>query len=99
MAEIDEVFVVGEDLYWEGGAVEVVAPRFQGANDGEEFAIIDIVVAFGGGEGLREVGAGVPIATGVGLEEDGARRMFGGVRGNGEGGGEVREVKIGRAHV
>ena len=44
--------MVGEDLYWKGGAVEVVAPRFQGANDSEEFSIIDIVVAFSGGEGL-----------------------------------------------
>ena len=37
----------------------------------------------------------MPIAVGVGLEEDGTRRMFGGVRGNGEGGGEVRKVKDG----
>ena len=52
LPEIGEVFVVGEDLYWEGGAMKVVAPRFQGTNDGEEFAVIDIVVAFSGGEGL-----------------------------------------------
>ena len=44
--------MVGGDPHWEGGAVEVVVPRFQGANDGKEFTIIDIVVAFGGGEGL-----------------------------------------------
>ena len=37
----------------------------------------------------------MPITIGVGLEEDGARRMFGGVRGDGKGGGEVREVKDG----
>ena len=35
----------------------------------------------------------MPIAVGVGLEEDGARRMLRGVRGNGEGGGEVGEAK------
>ena len=29
------------------------------------------------------------------MEEDGAGCMFGGVRGDGEGGGEVREVKDG----
>ena len=87
--------MVSEDLYGEGGTMEIVAPRFQGTNDGEEFAVIDIVVSFGGGEGLRQVGTGVPIAVGVGLEEDGARRMFRGVRGHGEGGGEVREVKDG----
>ena len=53
LAEIGEVFVVREDLYRERGAVEVVAPGFQGANDGEKLAIIDIVISFGGGEGLR----------------------------------------------
>ena len=37
----------------------------------------------------------MPIAVGVGLKEDGTRRVFGGVRGDGEGGGEVGEVKDG----
>ena len=78
--------MVGEDLHGEGRAVEIVAPRFQGANDGKEFSVVNIIVSFGGGEGLREVGTGVPIAVGVGLEKDGARRVFGGVRGNGKGG-------------
>ena len=35
----------------------------------------------------------MPIAVGVGLEENGARRMFRDICGNGKGGGEVREVK------
>ena len=52
LTEIGQVLVVGEDLYWEGGAVEIVAPRLQGVNDCEEFSIVDVVVAFGGGEGL-----------------------------------------------
>ena len=52
MTEVGQVFVVGEDLYREGGAMEVVAPRFQGANDGEEFAVINVIVALGRGEGL-----------------------------------------------
>ena len=45
-------------------------------NDSEEFAVIDVVVAFGRGKGLREVEAGVPITVGVGLEEDSARHVF-----------------------
>ena len=53
--EIGQVFVVGEDLHRERGAMEVVAPRLQGTNDGEEFAVIDVIVAFGRGKGLREV--------------------------------------------
>ena len=35
----------------------------------------------------------MPFSIGVGLKEDGARCMFGGVRGDGKGGGEVGEVK------
>ena len=37
----------------------------------------------------------MPIAVGVGLEEDGTRCVFRGVCGNSEGGGEVGEVKDG----
>ena len=37
----------------------------------------------------------MPITIGVGLEEDGARRMFGGVGGDCEGSGEVGEVEDG----
>ena len=47
--------MVGEDLYRKGGAMEVVAPRLQSTNDGEEFAVIDVVVVLSRGEGLREV--------------------------------------------
>ena len=85
LAEVGKIFVVGEDLYREGGTMEVVTPRLQGVNDGEKFAIIDIVISFSGGEGLRQVGTWVPVAVGVGLEEDGARCMFGGVRGTAKG--------------
>ena len=95
LAKVGKIFVVGEDLYRERGTMEGVAPGFQGANDGEEFTIINIVVPLGGGEGLRQVGTWVPVTIGVGLEEDGARRMFGGIRGDGEGSREVREVKDG----
>ena len=37
----------------------------------------------------------MPIAVGVGLKEDGTRCVFGGVGGDGEGSGEVGEVKDG----
>ena len=95
LTEIGQVFVVGEDLYQERGAMEVMTPRLQGTNDGEEFVVIDVIVAFGRGKRLREVGAGVPITVGVGLEEDGVGCMFRCISGNGEGGGEVREVENG----
>ena len=87
LSEISKVLMVGKDLYRERGTVEVVTPRLQGANNGEKFAIIDIIVTLGGGEGLGEVGTRMPIAVGIGLKEDGARRVFGCVGGNGEGSG------------
>ena len=52
LAEISKVLVVGEDLYGKGGAMEIVAPGLQGANNGEELSVINIVITFGGGEGL-----------------------------------------------
>ena len=95
LAEIGEVFVVGEDLHGERGTMEVVTPRLQGVNDGKEFAVVDVIISFGGGEGLGEVGAGVPIPVGISLEKDGTGRVFGGVSGDGEGSGEAREAKDG----
>ena len=50
LMKVGKVFMVGEDLYQKGGAVEVVAPGFQGANDCQKFSVIDIIVAFGRGE-------------------------------------------------
>ena len=87
--------MVGEDLYWEGRAMEIVAPQFQGAEDGEELVIIDIVITLGGREGLQEIGAGVPVAVGVGLEKNSTGRIFRRISGNGERGGEIREVENG----
>jgi len=53
--------VVSKDLNWERRAVEVVSPGFKGTDDGEEFAIINIIVLFCLRERLGKVGAGVPI--------------------------------------
>jgi len=53
--------VVGKDLDWERRAMEVVSPGFKGADDSEEFAVIDIVVSFCLRKQLGEIGAGVPI--------------------------------------
>ena len=47
LAEISEVFMVGEDLYWERGSSKVMAPCLQGVDDSEEFSVVDVVVLFG----------------------------------------------------
>ena len=46
LAKVGEVFVVCENLYWEGRAVEVMMPGFQGVDYCEEFSVIDVVVSF-----------------------------------------------------
>ena len=42
---------------------------------------------------MGEVETGVPFTVRVGLEKDGAGSILGGIGGNGEGRGKVREVK------
>ena len=63
MSKVSEIFMVSKDLNWERGTVEVVSEGFEGADDGEEFAIIDVIVSFCLRERLGEVGTGVPIAV------------------------------------
>ena len=71
--------MVGEDLDREGRSREVLSPCFKGVEDGEEFSVIDVVVTFGRGERLGEVGAWMPSAIGVGLEKYSSRGELGGI--------------------
>ena len=87
--------MIGEDLDGEGGPGEVLSPCLKDMEDGEEFPVIDVVVSFGGGERLREVGAWVPLAVWIGLEKYGSRGELGGIGGYGKGGIGVRELKHG----
>ena len=45
--------------YWMFCTGEVMAPLFQGLDDGEEFSVIYVVVSFGGSEGGGVVSTGV----------------------------------------
>ena len=85
--------MVGEDLHQKGRTMEVVVPRFQRMNDSEKFMVVDVIMVLGRGEGLREIGARVPVSIGIGLEEDSTRCMFRRVGGYGERGREIGEVK------
>ena len=76
LTEVRQVLVICEYLNGERGAMEVVSPGVQGADDCEEFPVVDVVISFSGDERLGKVGAGVPIAIGVCLEEDGARGVL-----------------------
>ena len=72
LTEVHQILMICEHLNGKRGAVEVVSPGLQGADDCEKFPVIDVIIAFGGDERLGKVGARVPVAIGVGLEEDGA---------------------------
>ena len=54
--------MIGENLDGEGGTMEVMSPGFDGTDDGQEFTVIDIIVPFCWGEGLREIRTGMPFA-------------------------------------
>ena len=54
--------MISENLDGEGGAVEVMSLGFEGMDDCQEFSVIDIIVLFCWGEGLREVRTGIPFA-------------------------------------
>ena len=86
LPDVGEIFVVSKDLDQERGAMRVMLPRFQSMKDGKEFAIINVIVSFCRGERLGEVRARVPIAIGIGLEENGARCVLRGVSGDSKGG-------------
>ena len=48
--EVGEALVVCTDLYRKWGAMKVMLPGFQSADDGEEFSVIDVIVPFSWGE-------------------------------------------------
>ena len=54
--------MIGENLDGEGGTVEVMSPGFEGMDDCQEFTVINIIVLFRQGEGLREVRTGMTFA-------------------------------------
>ena len=52
LVEIGEVFVVHEQGDGMTSSLEIMTPVFQSVNDSQQFAIVDVVVAFGRGEHL-----------------------------------------------
>ena len=95
MTEVRQVLVICKDLDGKQGSVEIMSPGFQSTDNGKELPVVDIVVPLCGDERLREVRARVPVVIRIGLEEDGARGILGGVGDDSEGLGEVGEVEDG----
>ena len=76
LTEVCQVLVICKDLDGEGGSIEVMPPGFQSMDDYKELLVIDVVILFSWDEQLGEVGAGMPIAIGISLEEDGPRSVL-----------------------
>ena len=61
--------MIGEDLDWKRGAMEVMSPGFEGMDNCQEFVVVDIIILFCWRKGLRKIGAGMPFAIQVSLED------------------------------
>ena len=65
--EVSEVVVVGPDFKRVRSTFKVVSEEFEGADDGKEFFVVDVVVLFCGNEGVGIEGDRVPAVEFVGL--------------------------------
>ena len=45
--EVCQVFVICKDLDGEGGTMEIMSPRLQSTDDGEELFVVDVIISFG----------------------------------------------------
>ena len=46
--EVLKILMVGEDFDSVTGAFQIVSPVLEGIDDGKEFLVMDVIVAFGG---------------------------------------------------
>ena len=59
--------MVGDDGNRVGRSLNVLTPFGESKNDCKEFSVIDVIVPFGGEEGVREICAGMKVAIGIAL--------------------------------
>src|SRR6267154_2834771 len=68
-SKVQKVLVISKDDHWMRISFEKVPPRFESADDGEEFAIVNLVIPFGRVQGLREVAARMVRPVAISLKE------------------------------
>ena len=61
--------MVGEKGDRVGSSLEIVAPLVKGVDNGEQLSIVNVIVAFGRGEGLGEISARVKISVTIPLHK------------------------------
>ena len=94
--DIRQVFVNSDNGDQMRGTLDILLPFFQGEDDSQEFAIVNVIVSFSQDKSLREIGTGVGITIEVILEEDSTCCKERDVGHNGEGTSYIRDDK-GRA--
>jgi len=76
--------VVGEDHCGERGSLEVVSPRFKGADYAHEFSVVYFIVSLCCIKGVGDVSTGVVVAVHVFLSYDCSGGELGGIGFNDE---------------
>ena len=69
LMKVRQIFMIGEKGDGIGGSLEVVVPMVKGMDNSEQLSIINIVVAFGRGEGLREISTRMKIPITIPLHK------------------------------
>ena len=90
-AKVGKVIVVRPYFKGFGMALEVMAESFEGANDGEEFFVVDVVVELGRLHGFGEESNRVPSVEKVWMFKNGTKSKVTGISDNVERKGGVRE--------
>src|SRR5882762_2074045 len=77
MAEDFKVLMIRENFKSVGTSFEIVSPFLQSFDDGQEFTIIDVIVAFSLNKRLRHEGDWMPKSIGTGLRQNSATSVLG----------------------
>ena len=77
--EVDEVFVVGDNVNWRSGTFQIVSPRAKSLEDGEKLLIVRVIVQLGRGERTRIESDRVNFAIGTGIRQYTCDHIVGGV--------------------
>ena len=68
LVEVGQVLVISKDLDCGGGTEKVVVPGIQCSHDGEQFSVVDVIVALSGAKCLGQIGTRTPFVINVLLQ-------------------------------
>ena len=68
LVEVGQVLVISKDFDCGGGTEKVVVPGIQCSHDGEQFSVVDVIVALGGDKCLGQIGTRTQFIVDIPLE-------------------------------